>query len=123
MTYPIQFRKKVIKLHTDGIKYEDLSFRFGISIRTLSRWKKRIEPEKTRNKPWKKLNKEAVIEDIKQFPDSYGYERAIRLGVSKSGIQYAIKRLGISYKKNSKSPKSGARKKVYVLPKNRAIRG
>lgn len=118
MTYPIQFRKKVMKLHAEGVRYEDLSFRFCISIRTLSRWKRAIEPKKTRNKPWKKLSKEALIQDILDHPDSYSHERAKRLGITASGIKYAIKRLGISYKKNTKSSKGGSRKKIYVLPNN-----
>jgi len=118
MTYPIQFRKKIMKLHANGITYENLSFRFGISIRTLNRWKKEITPKRTRNRPWKKINKEKLIEDIKQYPDAYSYERASRLCVSKSGIQDAMKRLSITYKKNTKSSQGGSRKKSYFLPAN-----
>ncbi|MDZ5762237.1 IS630 family transposase domain protein [Candidatus Cyrtobacter comes] len=80
-----------MKLHAEGVRYEDLSFRFCISIRTLSRWKKAIEPQKTRNNPWKKLSKEALIQDILDHPDSYSHERAKRLGITASGIKYAIK--------------------------------
>ncbi len=56
--------------------------------------------------------------DIQDHPDSYGYERARRLGVSASGIKHAKKRIGVTYKKNSESPQSCSRKKIYVLPKN-----
>lgn len=56
--------------------------------------------------------------DIKDYPDSYSYERAQRLGVSASDIKHAKKRLGISYKKNTKSSESGHRKKIYVLSGN-----
>lgn len=118
MTYPIQFRRKVMKLHAEGVKYKDLSYRFGISIRTLCRWSNEIEPQKTRNKPWKKLSKEALMQDIKEHPASYSYERAQRLGITTSGIKYAMKRLGVTYKKNAKSSEGRSRKKIYVLPRD-----
>ncbi len=118
MTYPIQFRKKIMKLNESGMKYEEIERKYLVSIRTLSRWKKEIMPKSKRNKPWKTINKEALIEDIKRYPDSYGYERAERLRASRTGIQDAMKRLSVTYKKNSKSSKSGSRKKIYVLPKD-----
>ena len=118
MTYPIQFRKKIMKLHEAGMKYEEIERKYLVSIRTLTRWKKEIVPKSTRNKPWSKINKEALLEDIRKYPDSYGYERAERLCASKSGIADAMKRLSVTYKKNAKSSKSGSRKKIYVLPKD-----
>jgi transposase len=118
MTYPIQFRKKIMKLHETGMKYEEIERKYLVSIRTLARWKKEIIPKSKRNKPWKKINKEALIEDIKKYPDSYGYERAERLCASRTGIQDAMKRLSVTYKKNTRSSESGSRKKIYVLSKN-----
>jgi hypothetical protein len=35
-----------MKLHAEGVRYEDLSFRFGVSIRRLNRWKKDLAPKK-----------------------------------------------------------------------------
>jgi hypothetical protein len=64
------------------------------------------------------LSKEGLIQDIKAYPDSYSHERAQRLGITTSGIKYAIKALGVTYKKNSKASKSGSRKKIYVLPRD-----
>ncbi len=107
-----------MKLHEAGMKYEEIQSKYLISIRTLARWKKEITPKSKRNKPWKKINKEALIEDIKKYPDSYGYERAERLCASRTGIQDAMKRLSVTYKKNPKSSKSGCSKKIYVLPED-----
>ena len=121
MTYSVQFRKKVLKLQESGESFIKLSERFKISPTTISRWKKQLAPLKHRNKNPVKIDYEALKKDIEEHPDSYSYERALRFGVSTSGIRYAIKRLGISYKKNSKSPQSGSRKKIYILPKNKAI--
>ena len=119
MTYSIQFRKKVLKLEEVGETFLKLSQRFKISTTTISRWKKQITPKKHRNKKAVKIDYEALKRDIQEHPDSYSYERALRLGVSASGIRYAKKRLGISYKKNTQSSKSRFRKKIYLLSKNR----
>ena len=105
-----------MRLHEAGMKYEEIEQKYLVSIRTLARWKKEITPKSKRNTPWKRINKEALIEDLKKYPDSYGYERAERLCASRSGIQDAMKRLSVTYKKNTKSSESGSRKKVYVLP-------
>jgi transposase len=121
MTYSIQFRKKVLKLQATGESFIKLSERFKISPTTISRWKKQLAPLKHRNKKPVKIDYEALKKDIQEHPDSYSYERALRLGVSTSGIRYAKKRLGISYKKNTKPSQSRSRKKIYILPKNKAI--
>ena len=118
MTYSIQFRKKVLKLQSEDESFIELSKRFKISTTTISRWKKEISPTVGRNKRPIKIENEALKQDIQDYPDSYSYERARRLGVSASGIKHAKKRLGISYKKNSQSSEGGSREKVYVLPKN-----
>ena len=118
MTYSVQFRKKVLKLQSQGESYIKLSKRFNISTTTISRWKKEINPKLTRNRQPIKIDYEALKKDIEDYPDSYSYERARRFGVSASGIKHAMKRIGVTYKKNSKSPQSGSRKKIYILSKN-----
>ncbi|RYE19674.1 MAG: IS630 family transposase, partial [Sphingobacteriaceae bacterium] len=65
-----------------------------------------------------KINNEALKNDIELYPDSYCYERAVRLGVSATGIRDAQYRLGVTYKKNSKAPEGKSRKKIYLLPKD-----
>ncbi len=119
MTYSIDFRKKVLKIKDkEKLSFSEVAERFGISKAAIFRWSKNLKSSNTRNKPWKKLSKEALKEDIALYPDSYCYERALRLGVSASGIRYAKGRLGISYKKNPKSSQKGSRKKIYILPKD-----
>jgi transposase len=58
-----------------------------------------------------KIGAEALLEDIKKYPDAYNYEQAKRLNVSTSGIYCAIKRLGISYKKTLNHPKASKEKR------------
>lgn len=121
MTYSVQFRNKVLELQKAGESFIELSKRFKISTTTITRWKKHLTPKKKRDKKPVKMDWDLLKKDIQDFPDSYSYERAKRLGISSSGIRYAKARLGISYKKNPKSSESGSRKKIYVLPKDKII--
>ena len=118
MTYSVQFRKKVLKLQLSGESFIKLSKRFKISTTTISRWKKELHPKLSRDKRPIKIDNEILKKDIEDYPDSYSYERARRIGVSASGIKHAKKRIGVTYKKNAKSSQSGSRQKIYVLPKN-----
>ena len=117
MTYSLDFRKKVLKLKAEeNLSYEATAERFKIGKTTLVRWHTKLEPQLTRNKPATKINMEALKQDVEKYPDAYQYERAKRLGVSQKGIFEALKRLGVTYKKNSKASESGSRKTICVLP-------
>jgi transposase len=119
MTYSIDFRKKVLKLKAEeNLSYEVAAERFKIGKTTLVRWHRKLEPQTTRNKPATKIDMEELKQDLIDYPDGYQYERAKRLGVSQKGIFEALKRLGVTYKKNLKASESGSRKAIYVLPKN-----
>jgi transposase len=82
------------------------------------RWSKKIEPKPIRERPSIKIDMEALKKDVELYPDAYLIERAKRLNVSRNGIWCALKRLKVSYKKNSTTPKGGSRKKIYILPKH-----
>lgn len=102
MCYSIDFRKQVFKIkEQENLTFQETGDRFGVPIRTLFRWGQRIEPKTKRNKPSTKIDMEALRKDVEENPDCYQYERAKRFGVSQSAIFYALKRLGISYKKNA----------------------
>jgi transposase len=117
MTYPLSFRKKVFSIKaSEGLTYEETSKRFGIGKTTLVRWHQRLEPLMNRNKPATKVDMNALKQDIEDHPDSYQHERAERLKVSQAGIWYALKRLGITYKKNTTASQSGSRKTICILP-------
>jgi len=119
MSYSIDFRKKVL-----GVKAEEKTSiaetakRFAIGKATIVRWMKGIETKKRRQKSTSTVNMEALKKDIEQYPDGYQYERAQRLGCGRGGIYHALKRLGITYKKNTQTSESGSRKTIYILPKN-----
>lgn len=112
----MDYRQRVFEIkNSEDLTYEETSNRFKVNIRTLFRWKKRIVPKKTRNKPATKVDMEKLKKDIEKNPDAYLYERAQEFKVGTSTIFYAIKRLGFSYKKNTKSSK-GRRNCPYTIP-------
>ena len=107
MTYPLQFRQKVFSTKEKfNLTYQETSDRFDIPIRTLFRWQRQLEPLEKRNKPATKIDMEKLLAHVKDYPDAYLCERAKEFNVSLQAIFYALKRLGISYKKNENSSKS-----------------
>jgi len=112
----IEYRRRAFEIkEKEGLTYEETSKRFGINIRTLFRWKQRIEPKTTRNKPATKIDMEELKEDVQKNPDSYQYERAKKFNVTAWAIGIALRRLKISYKKNTLSPE-GRRNGTYSIP-------
>ncbi|WP_231967048.1 IS630 transposase-related protein [Orientia tsutsugamushi] len=89
----------------EKISFEKVSKRFGIGKNKVFVWSKNILPLKNRNRAPTKISIDKLKEDVSQYSDAYQYERAERLGVSKSGIQKALKRLNITYKKTIKHSK------------------
>lgn len=117
MTYSLDFRKKVLAIkEKEDLSYATVSKRFGIGINTAFRWSTKLVPQKQRNRPATKIDMQALEKDIETYSEAYHHERAERLGVSKSGIWHALKRLKVTYKKNPKAPQGGPRKTLYFLP-------
>ena len=104
MTYSLDFRQRVFAYkEKHQLTFEQTSKHFDINIATLFRWKKRLEPCVTRNRPAIKVNMDALKKEIEDFPDDYQWERAKRLNVTQPSIHYALKRLKISVKKNAEA--------------------
>jgi transposase len=100
MTYSTDLRRKVLDIkEQENLTIAEAAKRFGIGTANFSRWKKSLEPKRTRNKPATKIDMEALQRDVELHPDAYHHERAQRFGVTEGGIRKALKRLGISYKK------------------------
>ncbi|MBS9765912.1 MAG: HTH domain-containing protein [Flavobacteriaceae bacterium] len=57
MAYSLDFRKHIFIIkEKENLTFQELSDRFSISIRTLFRWLKRIEPKNKRDKPSSKID-------------------------------------------------------------------
>jgi len=105
MGYSLDFRKRVLADKEEHqLSFQETSDKYKVSMRSLFRWVNCVEPATTRNKPATKINEEILLNDIEQFPDDYQFERAQRLSVTQPAIHYALKRLNITFKKNTKTP-------------------
>ena len=118
MSYSHHFIIKVLKLKAEGFSYKFLSDKFDIAVRSIQNWKQGNLPTGSRNKSNLKLDIEKLKIDIQLHNDSYQYERAERLGVCKSSIGYNLKKLNITYKKNSNTSKSRRREAKIIQRKN-----
>lgn len=104
MTYSYDFRRKVLDVRKrEGLTIAQVATRFCVGVASVTRWIKTPHPQLTRNKPATKIDMNALAQDVIDYPDAYQYERAKRLGVSVQGINYALRRLGVSYKKKPSS--------------------
>lgn len=122
MTYSLDFRKKALSIRAkEGLTFEETAKRFGVAIASLVRWTNKLEPQRTRYKPATKINMQALKQDILDYPDAYQYERAERLGVSQMGICHALRRIGVTYKKNTSASQSRSRTASYFLPKHSEV--
>ncbi len=105
MTYSLSFRQHVLAYkEKHSLTFEQTSAHFDISMRSLLRWSKKIEPCTNKNRPSIKVCLDKLRMDVEQNPDDYQWERAKRFGVTQPAIHDALKRLNISYKKNTKTP-------------------
>jgi hypothetical protein len=95
----------------DNAAFHQTGERFSVPIRTLFKWKNRIEPRLHRNKPATRIDMEALQKHVEDYPDSYQRERAEHFGVSPGCILYALRRLRISNKKHTVSSQSRCSKK------------
>ena len=114
MAYSHHFIKKVLKLKSEGMIFLKLADKFNISVRSIQEWLKGNLPKGTRNRPNTKLDVEKLKQDILDYPDAYLKERAKRLGVSDHCISQNLKKLGVTYKKNSNTPQSRRRETIII---------
>ena len=114
MTYSPDFRKKVLAVRQqEKLSIRATAKRFVIGVATVTRWVKdpKIHPCLSRQR---KLDKQALLKDVELYPDAYQYERAERFSVSPKAIWQALKKLGITYKKNTE-PSKGRPKRTACI--------
>jgi transposase len=105
MGYSLDFRQRVLAYKEENdFTFEKTSEHFNVSLRTLFRWENNITPCTHRQKPATKVDMDALKKEIESSPDNYQWELAKRLGVSQTTLHYALKRINISFKKNTETP-------------------
>ena len=99
MTYSTDFRRKVLEVkEEENLTIVEVAVWFKIAVASVVRWGKVLEANRKRKRS-PQIDMEALKRDVELYPDAYHYERAVRFGITESGIRSALKRLGISYKK------------------------
>lgn len=122
MTYSLDFRHRVLDIRErNHLTIKEVSLLFDIGFSSVSRWIKSPNPQCTRNKPSTKLDMAALSKDIEAYPDGYQHERAKRLGVSINCILYGLRRLKVTYKKNSKTSEGRRREAIIISRKDSYI--
>lgn len=107
MLHDMALRKHIMKIkEEEQLTFEETAKRFGVSMRSLFRWQRRIEPNLKRHKPPTKIDEERLRRHVEEHPDAYLRERAELFGVNESAIRKAFKRMGITRKKNPRTSQS-----------------
>ncbi|MGG2142452.1 IS630 transposase-related protein [Symbiopectobacterium sp. RP] len=69
----------------------------------------------------RKIDKSELIKDVEPYPDAYQKERAERFGVCQKAIWQALKKLGLTYKKNSTPSESRRKRPASISTKNTTV--
>ncbi|HMS85909.1 MAG TPA: IS630 transposase-related protein [Nitrospira sp.] len=96
MAYPRDLRRKVLAVRTkEGLTIADVAARFDVGRASVVRWIKHVErnPQGARRR---KIDLEALRQDVMDYPDAYQYERAQRFGVAQNAIFVALKKLQLT---------------------------
>ena len=121
MAYSLDFRRRVLSVRAkDGLTIAEVAARFSVGIASVVRWIRDIQ-RKPSGPRQRKIDLAVLLKDIEDHPDAYQYERARRLSVAQNAIFQALKKLGVSYKKNTSAPESGRRRTTYLPGKDRGI--
>ena len=104
MQYSYDLRLKVVKYVEEGASKAEAARRFGVSRRTVTYWfsRENLQPTKTSTRQ-RKINKDILIQYVKDNPSSKLCEYAEHFGVSINSIWCAFKRLGIVKKTDALS--------------------
>lgn len=116
MSYSNDLRRLAMQyVQVDKRSLTDTCHHLRISLTTLKTWLRLNEQGilytiKPRSHKGRKIDDKALMAYVSKHPDSYLAEIACVFNVSKSGIHAALKRLGISYKKNTLLQRARRRK-------------
>jgi len=105
MSYDIRYRERALLYLCEGNSYRKTASVFKVSTSTLQKWKTQQEATgslapKKRKETWRKIDPEKLRKYVAEHPDAYQHEIAATFGVRLYAIQKALKRLGITRKKN-----------------------
>ena len=121
MAYSLDFRRKVLSVREKkGLTIAEVAARFDVGVASVTRWVKNIH-RKPQGFRQRKIDLDVLRQDIRDYPDAYQYERAKRLGVAQNAIFLALKKLGVTYKKNSEASQSRHKRTAYLPGEDRCL--
>ncbi|OSI09413.1 IS630 transposase-related protein [Neisseria canis] len=101
MTYSTDFRKLALAKLEQGISIRKVARKPGISPDTVYKWKKNPFPKGyPKDRKPRKISRQVLLQDASQYPDAYCAERAQCFCYSTNAVYKALKRYGISRKKD-----------------------
>ncbi len=121
MAYSLDFRRKVLSVRKkEGLTIAEVAVRFDVGVASVVRWLKHVE-RKPQGFRKRKIDLEVLRQDILDYPAAYQYERAKRLGVAQNAIFLALRKLGVTYKKNSDTSQNGRKRTAYLPGQDRRL--
>jgi transposase len=100
----MDYRRRAVEYKDEGRTFKQLREVFKICSRTYYIWKKRLASgyydKKTKQTRRRKIDKEKLREAVKNKPDAYLWELAEQFDCSAQAVFVALKKLGITLKKN-----------------------
>ena len=116
MSYSIDLRKRVVDYVENGGRIAQATGLFQVGRATIYRWLGRTDLRATQVKRRKrKLDWQALENDVKENPDARLIDRAKKFGVRPSAISYALKEMKITRKKRASLPREKPRIKNEIL--------
>ena len=106
MAYSIDLRERVVNFVKNGGSKAQAARKYEVSRWCVYDWCKRSEalaPVKVKRRS-RKLDWEAVIKHVQEYPDALLRERAAFFGVNINPIRYALKQMEQTRKKNPTLP-------------------
>ena len=102
MPYSLDLRQRVIAFIENGGAITQASKLYKISRATIYRWlnRKNLAPTIVTRRQ-RKLDWQALAEDVKAEPEARLIDRAKKFGVRPNAIHYALKKMKITRKKKS----------------------
>ncbi|MBF0819891.1 transposase [Streptococcus acidominimus] len=115
MAYGIDFRKRVIAYKNSGHSKQETCKVFGISRNTLYLWEKQLETLGTleisprKRKPFK-IPLDQLEAYVEAHPDAFLREIAEQFNCRPQSVWMALKKIGITLKKDNKLSRTRSRK-------------
>ena len=103
MKYSIDYKKRAVEYKDEGHTFKELKEAFKIPPETYYMWKEKLKSGYYETKiVWerkRKIDKEKLMQALKDKPDAYLYELAEQFNCTAPAIFYALKKHKITLKK------------------------